>query len=86
MSKRQVLMLIGVIMIVVFILPGLPDFLKRALAVILGFLVIFIATRLKPEVRNKKGGDVGLPYGESRRESGQQVSLPVTSFDDIKLQ
>lgn len=80
MSKRQVLMLLGALMIVVFWLPGFPYAIEKALAVVFGVLIIFIAYRLKPEVR-KRNGDQQYTYGENRREStAPQSSAPRTIY------
>jgi Ca2+/Na+ antiporter len=63
MSKRQILILLGVWVMILFY-TGFPDFWKWILAIITGLYIIFISYSLKSEVR--KEADEALPFIEHK--------------------
>ncbi len=62
MSKRQLLMLLG-ILVISFLFLGLPFIFDRILAVIVGLIVVAVAYRLPPEPKSALSR---MPYVEHR--------------------
>ncbi|MEK7609662.1 MAG: hypothetical protein AAB470_00885 [Patescibacteria group bacterium] len=66
MSKRQVLIIIG-IAIMAFLYVGFPLALDKILALVFGAIILIIAFRLKPPARQNSLSQV--PYVEHKNNS-----------------
>lgn len=66
MSKRQVLMILGVWVIILPFL-GFPSGWDRTIAVVAGFLIVAIAYSLGPKVKTR--AEPSVPYVEHRADS-----------------
>lgn len=75
MSKRQVLMLLGILIMILFFL-GFPEYVREIIAIVAGLLIVFIAYRLKPEGSSKPSG--APSYVESRREPAKPAQPTIT--------
>jgi len=83
MSKRQTLMLFGV-MVISFLFLGFPAVWDKIIAVFCGFTIIFIALKLKPELITKKYSFVEHKNTEDVVLQKSDVVAPV--FDITKTE
>lgn len=73
MSKRQILMVLGV-WIMILCMPGFPNSIKQILGVVTGLLIIFIAYKMRSEslsgdASNSAGSSLSdMPFVENRHE------------------
>jgi len=67
MSKRQILMLLGVWVIVLFN-PGFPPDVKQILGVITGALIVIVSYKVKPDASSRAASERDLPYVEHHNE------------------
>ena len=71
MSKRQVLILLG-IWIAVFLFLGFPPAGDRALALVSGLLVVWIAFRMRPAQRDIP--EERMPYAEHKNQTPETAA------------
>jgi len=76
MSKRQVIMLLGIWVMILFKL-GFPPGVREVLALITGVVIVFVASRIRPEA--KAAQDRSISYMERRRP----VQTPETSVPSV---
>ncbi len=65
MSKRQILIILGVLTMIIPYL-GFPETGDKILSIIVGILVIFVAYRLKPESSARDNYQDAKPYVDNR--------------------
>lgn len=78
MSKRQTLMLLGVIVICLLFM-GFPAYIDKTIAILSGLTIIFIALKLQPEpVRQKK-----VPYIDHKSDIQNSSTTENTATTNI---
>ena len=65
MSKRQILMILGVLVMVLLYL-GFPTGWDKILMIILGAFIAIVAYRLRPEGQSNSGEKKDMPFVEHR--------------------
>jgi hypothetical protein len=86
MSKRQIIILLGVLIIILPFL-GLPDSWKTILFILIGLLLILLAYTVKvkaPEIPKENVPFVEHKENESVKEISGRESASGVSFTDIK--
>jgi hypothetical protein len=84
MSKRQILILLGIASIF-FLFVGIPSFWDKCIAVVIGALIVFVSYSLKPEPDPR--GNRPVPYVEYKaafktpRPAPVQPVAPVPEID-----
>lgn len=72
MSKRQVLMVLGV-WVAVLLFLGFPSSWDKLIAVVSGLLVLFVAYRLNPDAKPRSADP--MPYVEHKNTPPRQSSI-----------
>ena len=75
MSKRQLIILLGALIILLALIAGFPSPWNSALNVILGVLIIFVAYTTKPSSAAAKK-DRSAPYVDAHGEARPDAAAP----------
>ena len=68
MSKRQIIILLGVLVIIVAIFSGLPNFWNKSLYILIGLSIIFVAYTTKAGATKDIKKMVGIPFVDTKIE------------------
>ncbi|MDQ2933048.1 MAG: hypothetical protein M3Q80_01570 [bacterium] len=80
MSKRQVLLLLGIWVMIFLFLSFRPEW-DKIFSLITGFMIIFIAFKLPPEIKSRDH----VTHIESKKEAPRTRIETPTKMSDMKM-
>ena len=68
MSKRQIIIVLGVLVIIIALFSGLPNFWNKSLYILIGLAIIAVAYTTKAGVTKDLKKMVGVPFVDTKTE------------------
>ena len=86
MSKRQIIIVLGVLVIIIALFSGLPNFWNKSLYILIGLAIIAVAYTTKAGATKDLRKMVGVPFVDTKTEPKEKPVEQVPLQNPIDTQ